>query len=37
LVLEQEGTFEVHVNGDLPPIEPEQAHYRQTTGLTQTG
>jgi putative transposase len=27
----------LEVNGDLPPIELEQAHYRQTTGLTETG
>jgi putative transposase len=27
----------LEVNGDLPPIELEQAHYRHTTGLTETG
>jgi putative transposase len=27
----------LEVNGDLPPVELEQAHYRQATGLTQTG
>jgi putative transposase len=27
----------LEVNGDLPPIELEQAYYRQTTGLDQTG
>lgn len=27
----------LEVNGDLPPIELEQAHYRQATGLTQAG
>jgi putative transposase len=25
------------INGDLPPIELEQAHYRQTTDLTEAG
>jgi len=27
----------LEINGDLPPIELEQAHYRQTTGLTEAG
>ena len=27
----------LEVNGDLPPIELEQAHYRHTTGLTEAG
>ena len=27
----------LEVNGDLPPIELEQAHYRHTAGLTETG
>ena len=27
----------LEVNGDLPPIELEHAHYRQTTGLTEAG
>jgi putative transposase len=27
----------LEVNGDLPPIELEQAHYRQITGLDETG
>jgi len=27
----------LEVNGDLPPMELEQAHYRHTTGLTETG
>ena len=27
----------LEVNGDLPPIELEQAHYRHTTGLTGAG
>jgi putative transposase len=27
----------LEVNGDLPPVELEQAHYRHTTGLTETG
>jgi putative transposase len=27
----------LEVNGDLPPIELEHAHYRQTTDLTETG
>ncbi len=27
----------LEVNGDLPPMELEQAHYRQTTGLPETG
>jgi putative transposase len=27
----------LEVNGDLPPIQLEHAHYRQTTGLTETG
>ena len=27
----------LEVNADLPPIELEQAHYRQTTGLTEAG
>jgi putative transposase len=27
----------LEVNGDLPPIELEQAHYRQATGLTLAG
>ena len=27
----------LEVNGDLPPVELEQAHYRQHTGLAQTG
>jgi len=27
----------IEVNGDLPPTELEQAHYRQTTGLDEAG
>lgn len=27
----------LEVNGDLPPVELERAHYRQTNGLTETG
>jgi putative transposase len=27
----------LEVNGDLPPIELEHAHYRQTTDLTEAG
>ena len=27
----------LEVNGDLPPIELEQAHYRQAPGLTEAG
>ena len=27
----------LEVNGDLPPIELEQAHYRHTTDLTEAG
>jgi putative transposase len=27
----------LQVNGDIPPIELEQAHYRQLTGLEETG
>jgi len=27
----------LEINGDLPPIELEQAHYRQATGLTEAG
>jgi putative transposase len=27
----------LEVNGDLPPVELEQAHYRQATGLTEAG
>ena len=27
----------LEVNGDLPPIELEHAHYRQTTHLTEAG
>jgi transposase InsO family protein len=27
----------LEINGDLPPIELEQAHYRHTTGFTEAG
>jgi len=27
----------LEINGDLPPIELEQAHHRHTTGLTEAG
>ncbi len=27
----------LEINGDLPPIELEQAHYRHTDGLTEAG
>jgi hypothetical protein len=27
----------LEVDGDLPPIDVEQAHYRQTTGFAECG